>query len=222
MKNFKRSIKLFLFIPVLLLIGTLKVEAQKGAFGLRYMPTFSSTEIRTSSGGSVQGEAEMGFGAGALLAFNFSEYIGIQGELIYSSTSQKYRENDFDRKINLKYVNIPLLLSLNTGKLKKVNFNVVAGPQIGLSVGSSFTGGPADDEAVLSVKKGDLGFAYGAGIDFALTPSGTFRLGLGYRGVRGMFDISDNNRTLTGDGYYLLDRSKNKSNAGYVGLSFLF
>ncbi len=133
------------------------------------MPTLSSLDVQTSSGGQISGSGTFGFGAGIFIGFNFSDNFGLQGEAIYSTLNQKYTEDDVEKEIKLEYINIPLLLSFNTGKLKPVNFNVVAGPQIGISVGSElFTsdGGDPDNEAVLSVKKGDLGFAYGAGCRF--------------------------------------------------------
>lgn len=198
-------------------------NAQKGEVGLRFMPTFSSTNIQLSSGGEVQGNATIGFGAGVLIAYNFSKFVGVQGEILYSSTSQKYKEEGNERKVNLEYINIPLLLSFNTGKTKTFNFNLVAGPQIGVSVGSSITDVvPNSMNPVLSVKKGDLGVAYGAGIDFGLNPAKTIRLGLGYRGVRGLIDISEDNGTLNSNSYYLLDKAHSKSNSVYIGMSYLF
>ncbi|KRP07614.1 MAG: hypothetical protein ABR94_08265 [Sphingobacteriales bacterium BACL12 MAG-120802-bin5] len=135
-------------------------------------------------------------------------------------------ENDVEQQLNLRYVNIPLLLSLNTGKTKAINFNAVAGPQVGFNVGSSLSHSseqnPDQPQALLSVKKGDIGFAYGAGIDFGLNPEKTIRLGMGYRGVLGLLDISDSSNTTTTEGYYVLDRSKLKTNAAYIGLSILF
>ncbi|MCC6461783.1 MAG: PorT family protein [Saprospiraceae bacterium] len=207
-------------------ILTPDAHAQKAEFGLRFMPTFSSLDIKTSSGGTIKGEGTFGYGVGALLGFSFSDYVGIQGEVIYSAVAQKYKEQDVERKIDLKYINIPVLLSLNTGKTKAINLNIVAGPQLGISVGSSlFTTGtnPADStNAVLAVKKGDLGIAYGAGLDFGLNSARTIRLGIGYRGVYGLFDISDNSNSLTTDSYYILDRAHIKSNSIYAGLSILF
>lgn len=215
--------KISVAIQALLLIITFNANAQKGEFGFRYMPTYSSTDIQLSSGGKVEGNATLGFGAGAILGFNFTNNIGIQGEIIYSSTSQKYKEVDIERQINLKYINLPLMLSFNTGKLKVVNFNIVAGPQMGISVGSSISGITTDNpDAVLSVKKSDLGVAFGAGLDFGVTPDRSLRIGIGYRGVRGLVDISDNNRTLNTGSYYVLDKAHSKSNSAYIGLSYLF
>jgi hypothetical protein len=215
------------FLPflVLLLSITIQANAQKGEVGLRFMPTFSSFEMKNAGGGTVDGDVTLGFGLGALLGFNFTNIVGIQGELIYSSISQKYKEVDVEHRVNLRYFNIPLLLSLNTGKTKAVNFNVVGGPQIGISAGSRLStvnGNNTIPDPVLAVKKGDLGLAYGAGLDFALNTARTFRFGLGYRGVLGLFDISDNNASIATDAYYILDRTNVNTNAIYVGLSLLF
>ncbi|MEI7586995.1 porin family protein [Runella sp.] len=212
-------------IFTLLLVWSFNMAAQRAEIGLRLMPTYSNLAVKTSSGGSVKGEAVLGFGVGALLGFNFTNQVGIQGEVIYNTISQKYKELDIERKIKLTYVNIPVLFSLNTGKTNVINLNIVAGPQIGISVGSKITttgGDVAQPNAVLSVKKGDLGFAYGVGLDFSLSPSHHSRLSIGYRGVTGLFDISDNSRTITTDSYYLLDRTHIKTNAVYIGLSQLF
>lgn len=213
-------------VAALSFVSITHVCAQSVEFGLRLMPTFSSFDLKTSSGGTVKGEVKVGFGAGALLGFNFSDHVGVQGEIIYTTMSQKYKESDIERKVNLRYVNIPLLLSLNTNKNAGVNFNIVAGPQIGISVGSSLniSGNNSTDstQAVLSVKKGDLGVAYGVGIDFGINESHTIRMSLGYRGVLGLIDISDNSGTIVTDSYYVLDKTHIKSNAAYIGLSFLF
>jgi hypothetical protein len=222
MKPFLRNLTL---IIAMIISGTLLVDAQKGEFGLRFMPTFSSFEMKNSGGGTVKGDVTLGFGLGALLGFNFTNVVGIQGEVMYSSITQKYKELDVEHRVNLRYLNIPLLLSLNTGKTKAVNFNIVGGPQIGISAGSRLSTVGDNNliaEPVLSVRRGDLGVAYGAGVDFALNAKRTFRFGLGYRGVLGLLDISDNNKSLTTDSYYILDRTNIKTNAAYFGLSLLF
>jgi len=209
---------------VVLIFSSLVIYGQKGEIGLRYMPTYSSLDFQTSSGGKISGEGTFGYGIGAILGFNFSEHVGIQGELIYSSYNQRYKEVDNERRINLKYINIPMLISLNTGKTKPINISVVAGPQIGVSVGSSvFSSSPSGtSKPVLALKRGDLGFAYGVGIDFAMTASGKSRFQFGYRGVSGLLDISDNSKTLNNDSFYVLDKSHIRTNALYVGLSLLF
>ncbi len=205
---------------------TVTLNGQKAEFGLRYMPVFTKFDINTSTGGKMEGDIELGYGVGAILGFNFTNHVGIQSEVIYNSYSQKFKEADVERNINLKYINIPLLLALNTSKFKAFNLGIVAGPQIGISVGSkllSTTGTePNASLPILAVKKGDLGFAYGAGLDIGLNPSHTFRLGVGFRGVHGLIDIRDQSSTIATDQYYILDRTMIKVYSGYAGISFLF
>jgi hypothetical protein len=210
----------------LLFISPVSINAQKGEVGAMFMPTFSSLSLHSSSGGSVTGDLTVGYGGGVKLGYYFTEQIGIQGEIIYNSLSQDYKEQDIKRNINLKYINIPLLLSLNTGKLKPINVNVVVGPQIGISVGSSVSTTSGNiinvPNAKVSVKRGDIGFAYGAGVDFGVNSAKTLRVGVGFRGVYGLVDISgDNNNSITSS-YQVLDRTHIVTYSGYVGVSYLF
>ncbi|MDZ4845873.1 MAG: porin family protein [Chitinophagales bacterium] len=187
--------------------------------GFRFMPTFSSFQLKDSGGGEVDGDFSFGYGFGAVIGVNFQEHIGLQGELIYSSIAQKYRDQDLDYTVKLHYINIPLLFALNTGKTKVVNLNVVVGPQFGINVGSDIkTVDGNEDVAVLAVRGGDLGFAYGAGLQFGHQ----VKFDLGFRGVYGLIDISDDSRTKTTDQYYVLDRTHVKTYSLYAGLSFLF
>ncbi len=224
MKNLRIENKIKLVVAGLFLSFTTGAVAQKVELGFRIMPTFTAMEFNTSDGGTVKAEGKLGWGVGGFLGVNFTNHVGLQAEVIYTTLSQQYKEADITHDITLKYINIPLLLSLNTGKDKPVNLNVVVGPQIGLNVGSDINSqsgdGTTSAQAKLQVKKSDIGFAFGAGIDFGLTS--TVRLGLGYRGVRGLIDISDNSNALTTDNYYVLDRTKTITNAGYVGISLLF
>ncbi|MBL0315698.1 MAG: PorT family protein [Flavobacteriales bacterium] len=226
MKRTHNKITFTFMIAIFLMVGSKVSNAQNGEFGLRFMPTFTALSLNTSTGGTVEGSATMGYGVGAFLAFNFNPHIGVQAEGIYSSISQKYKEEEIERKINLKYINIPLLLSLNTNKNLPVNLNLVGGPQMGISVGSSMSSSGGDGttatQGIFAVRKGDVGFAFGAGLDFGVNPDQTIRISFGYRGVRGLFDISDNNRTDVTNSYYILDRTKIKTNAVYLGASIMF
>lgn len=195
-------------------------------FGVRFMPTVSSFDMRTSSGGVVTGEATLGFGGGAVLGFNLTNHIAIQGEAIYNSYSQKYKDQDMQREINIRYINVPLLLSLNTGKSNPVNLGIEFGPQFGFNIGSSISGSTGSHSdtltTVLAVKKADFGFAYGAGLGFILNKSKTIRLDLGFRGVYGFVNIGNTSQPKDNNSYYILDRATVKTYSGYVGFSLLF
>ncbi len=226
MKNLISKVASSIVLMVIFSVSSLDVKSQGAEFGVRFMPTYSAFDIQSSEGGVIQGTVTLGYGIGAFVGLNLTDHFGLQGEVIYSSINQKYTELDVEKKITLKYVNIPLLAVLNTGKSLPVNLSLAAGPQFGISVGSSIDGSVEGDSLilvpVLAVKKGDLGVAYGAGIDFGLDPANMIRLGLGFRGVFGLFDISDDSKTQTTDKYYVLDRTQIKTYSVYMGLSILF
>jgi opacity protein-like surface antigen len=239
MKNLMRKSIMCMSAAALLFVCTLNAKAQdpqnndqqkefipKIEFGVRFMPTFSQFNMQTSEGGTVNGHVILGYGVGALLGYNFNSHLELQAEVIYSSITRKYTELDVERKINLRYINIPLLFSVNTSKYRAVNLNIVVGPQLGIIVGSKLYSSGGDgtntSQAMLSVRKTDLGFAYGAGLDFGLNPKHTLRLGVGFRGVYGLIDISKNSPTTVTDSYYVLGRTHVQTYSIYSGLTFLF
>jgi hypothetical protein len=242
MKTLKNKIIISLCVAALLVVTSVKVNAQvtdpdpqntgpekagapKIEVGARFMPVFSSFKMSTSEGTMIKGTAILGYGFGALLGLNFNDHVGIQAEVIYSSIGRKYTEVDVNRRINLRYLNIPVLLSINSGKFKPVNLNLVIGPQLGIMAGSAiYTSGTTTTDtpiALLSVRKSDLSLAYGAGLDFGCNHSGTFRIGVGFRGTYGMVDISHSGLD-DATSYYLLHRTHIQTYSIYTGLSFLF
>ncbi len=107
--------------------------------GFHYMPTFYTMDFRTSDGGIVKGSVSLSHGFGAMMAFNLSQHIGFQGEIDYYKASQSYKDLDVDQNVDIKYIDIPVLLSLNTNKTARVNLNAVVGPQFGINVGSNIS-----------------------------------------------------------------------------------
>ncbi len=203
-------------------------ELFKGEIGFRFLPTFTSMEFQTVDAGTVRGEVTLGYGFGGMLAANFNKHAGLQFEVIYNSLTQKYKDRELDRRIDISYINFPLLLSLNTDKTKPVNLNFVFGPQMGYNIGSRVetSGGGSSGadtvQAVLAIRKGDFGIAYGAGLEFKLNEEGNFRFDIGYRGMYGLVNINDNSGTRTTNSYYILEKSRIRTNSLYLGFTFLF
>jgi hypothetical protein len=198
---------------------------KSGEIGFRFMPAFSKFNVRDANGRTIEGDYVLGYGYGGLIAVN-GKHVGLELEVIYNPISQKFKDQQLERTIDINYLNIPLLLTLNTDKSKPVNFNVAFGPQIGINTGSSLrtTGGGDVDtvRAQIALKQSDFGIAYGAGLEFALNPMRTVRLDIGFRGVYGLVDISDNSKTRATGSYLIIDKTNRESYAGYLGLSFLF
>jgi len=192
--------------------------------GFRFMPTFTSLDFHKSEEGPLETTLVLDYGFGGLIGVNFSEHVGLQAEVIYLMMSQKYQEHQkAEQTVKLSYINVPLMLVLNTNYNNPVNLNVCFGPQIGINTGSKIESGESNGtdtiHAVLAVKPADLGFAYGAGLDFGHR---NFKISVGFRGVYGLLDISDQSESLTTDEYYILDRSHVKTYSGYIGVAFGF
>lgn len=194
--------------------------------GIRFMPTTSDIKVQNSDGNIVDGEIVLSYGYGGLLGYNFTKHVGVQLEVLYNTLSQKYADHTLDREIDINYINVPLLLSLNVNRTNAFNINLAVGPQLGVNVGSSVTtrgtaNGNTNTKAVLAVKENDFGIAYGGGIDFGLNAARTIRLDLGFRGVTGLVDISDRSKTLETDSYYILQKKRTQTYSGYIGFTFL-
>ena len=215
----------FQAIVIFLVLSGYASQAQKLEIGARLMPSFSSFDVKNSSGGTVKGSVKLGFGAAAMVGYNISKNVGIEADLVYNTISQTYTDQNVENKIRLSYISIPLLISLNTNKTKKVNFNMVLGPHIGINVGSNIKTSGNDgintSQAILSVKKNDLGITYGAGLDIGLNDENSFRLNFGYRGATGLIDVSDNTNSITTNSYYVLDGTRITINSAYIGISYL-
>src|ERR1041385_3392836 len=103
--------------------------------GFRYMPTISSFDVHTSEG-VANGTFVLSHGFGGFIGVKTSEHFDLQLEIIYLKLAQKFKQNDETNKVELSYVNVPLMFVFNTDLNKPVNFNVCVGPQVGLNTGS--------------------------------------------------------------------------------------
>ena len=137
---------------------------------------------------------------------------------------KKFYPQNWDRKIKVSYVNIPLLFSFNTDRRRKINFNAVLGPQLGFNLGASISSasGQGSDTltTAIAVKSTDFGLAYGAGVGIMMNTTNTLRLDLGYRGVSGLVDIVK--PTSSTANVYTIRQATIRTNALYVGITFLF
>lgn len=207
--------------------GKLSAQSSQGFYGgINFMPTVSQFNVQTIDNGTAKAKMVLGYGFGLQAGYNFNEHVATQLEAIYSTLSQKYTDRSLERTIDLSYVHFPLTFRYNTDITGPVNFNIVLGPQVGVNVGSKIRteDGRATDtvEAILAVKPADFGIAYGAGLNFGLGQASNPKINVGFRGVQGILDISESSQTTTTDQYYILDRSRVRTYAGVIGLTYLF
>jgi hypothetical protein len=200
-------------------------EMKHGEFGLHFIPMITTLEFNTSGGEVVRGDATLGMGYGGKIGLNFSPYVGILGEVNYDAITQRYKDQDIEREVHINYLNIPVLLVISSDKTLPVMLNVHVGPQFGLNLGADMTSSGTSEtdtvHAVIAVKEGDVGVAYGAGLGFMLIPDkNSLRLDLGFRGMYGLVDMRGDE---TGPNTYnVLVKASRKAYGGYLGLTVLF
>ena len=198
-----------------------EVPLRWGEFGLRFFPTVTYLSFNTAAGDVVKGEATLNYGYGAMLGFNFTRHFGIMAEADYLGIEQKYKDQALDRVVHLNYINVPVMLQFNTDKKAPVNLNLVAGPQFGINVGSDVSASGDENagtvQATVAAKGGDVGIAYGAGLEIALNHQHTFRIDLGFRGMYGLVDISSDE--VAPNTYNVLVHASRSAYGGYIGIA---
>lgn len=140
---------------------------------------------------SVSGDSKVGLLGGLYLTANLSDKFAVQPELLYSSMGSK--TDDISDAFG--YIQVPILLRYNINE----NFNLHAGPQIGLLLSAKSDGVDIKDE----FKGTDFGASFGAGVDFGKF-NGGLRYYLGFsnisdidtQGIPGLGDISFKNTSF--------------------------
>ena len=112
---------LLLFVCVLALTTLSQAQVR---FGVK-----AGINLANVSGDDVDGNSmKIGFNAGAVAKISVSEAFSIQPEIVYSDQGAKLED---DVKLNLSYINIPILAQYNTG-----GFIIETGPQFGFRMGA--------------------------------------------------------------------------------------
>lgn len=203
-----------------------ETPSQRGFhIGARYQPTFGQLDFRTEGNETIRANFEVAHGFGGSLNYYFSNYVGTHLEV--NATRQAYQFEDAQRirRVDLSYINVPLLLSLNTNYGKPVNFNITGGPYFGLNTGASTDvvvnngNTTGTGVAVVNVNPLDIGIAYGAGIDFGIGETRWMHINLGFRGTQGIIDIGETQTTQTQNQFQIVaGKSRMKTYGAYIGL----
>ncbi|CAN5402575.1 porin family protein [soil metagenome] len=115
----------------------------------------NSTNLKFSGDGfNFNPDSKIGFYAGLLAEIGISDMFALQPEAMYALMGAK----SGDDKLNLSYVNIPVLL-----KYKNQGLSLVAGPQLGLLVSAKEDDGSNTTDIKDQFKSTDFGLVLGAG-----------------------------------------------------------
>ncbi len=126
--------KKLLFVSIAALLMPLSLAAQTSTAGLKGGLNLSGLTVD----GNVDRHLKPGFHAGVFAKIPFSDFVGIQPELMYSGKGVRvnYDEDAFadgESKFNLHYVEMPVLLVINPSDVFFIEF----GPYVSVLVGAN-------------------------------------------------------------------------------------
>ena len=128
-------------------------------------------------------DSKAGFHLGLLGHIHLSKHFAMQPELVYSQQGAKYTTSGVETKIDLGYINIPVMFQYMFDN----GFRIQAGPQLGIMVNAeSETNGV---ETELNDNLAAIDFALGAGLGWIHVPSG---FGVDARYNFGITNINEN------------------------------
>ncbi|GIV22811.1 MAG: PorT family protein [Bacteroidia bacterium] len=114
--------------------------AQEGTFkiGAAVLPqnTWLLNQDDSDAGPELDYEVTWGFAGGLTLGYNFTDYLGVGLDVLYSSQGQKYKGTvsgvNWTAQTRLNYLKLPLLLRFNSDPNSPVQFSFFVGPQLNL------------------------------------------------------------------------------------------
>jgi hypothetical protein len=175
----------------------LNAKAQTAHFGIK--AGLNASSLNTNPSNSDM-QTKIGFNAGFLAHIHTgSEIWAIQPEIYYSDEGAKSKSNS-DNKINLGYINVPVLVQYMFDN----GFRIEAGPQVGFLASAKSKEGSTSTDIKDNMKGATFSIPVGLGY---LTSSG-----LGFD-ARYNFGISNINKS---------DASKVHSNVFQFGLFYQF
>jgi Outer membrane protein beta-barrel domain len=146
-------------------------------------------------------DTKPGFNLGLIGHIHLAKQVALQPEAFFSLQGAKYTTLGIETKVNLSYINVPVLLQYMFDN----GFRLQAGPQVGFLIHAESKTSNTNVSIMNNLKKVD--FALSAGLGYVHTPSG-FGIDARYN-----FGLSNINKS-----------SSNKStNQGFqLGVFFLF
>lgn len=121
-------------------------------------------------------KSKIGFNVGGFVEVPVAESFAVKPELVFSTQGAK-SENDDDSKLNLSYLNIPVLGKYTTSS----GFYGETGPQLGFLVGAKAKSDDGDADVKEFYKTTDFAWAFGVGYEMAESGFGVnlrYNLGL--------------------------------------------
>ena len=171
--------KLLLVVACVAIVGS--ASAQKFSYGVK--AGMNASNITKLDGEFVDADTKLkgGLYAGIFGEYTFSEYLGVQAEIMYSAQGCSFDVSGVDYlRMNLDYINVPILAKIYV----LPQLSVDLGPQFGFLLSAKVKAKGDGDTAKTDIKDGmksfdlsvPLGLSYK--FDFGLEINARYALGL--------------------------------------------
>ncbi len=185
----KRSFKVkrhFFFICIIILLISTGGLCQSITTGVKV-----GLNSATTGGTDGSSQSITSFNAGMFATFDVTGLLALQSELLYTMKGYKasYPVPEVIGPIpfgsgivtaKISYLEIPVLLKLNTSSLRTIRPNIFAGPEVAFKLSSkAISGSPSSEQDLQNVNSTDFGIIVGAGININL-PITTLMVDLRY------------------------------------------
>lgn len=171
--------KLQLSAALIAIVFATTVQAQHVNIGIK--AGLNLYNIKNSNDSKY--DMKPGLHAGLLGHIHVNKNFAIQPELLFSAQGAKYKTSGVDTKLNLNYLNVPIMLQYMFDN----GFRLEAGPQLGLLLTAKADDGTTKTDIKSDLKPVDLGLGFGIG--YIHVPSG---FGVDARYNLGLSNINDN------------------------------
>lgn len=165
-------------IIVAIMVST-TVQAQNANIGIKGGLNLYNVNNESSS----NGDAKLGFHLGLIGHFHLNEQFALQPEVVFSTQGSEFTNSGNDVKLNLNYINVPLILQYMFDN----GFRLQAGPQLGLLVSAKTEANDTELDLKDNFKGIEFGASFGVGY---VNPSSNF--GIDARYNMGLTDINEN------------------------------
>jgi Outer membrane protein beta-barrel domain len=181
--------KLYVTMAVCLALAATAVNAQRIHPGIK--AGLNVYTLHNDNGPSY--DARAGFHAGFLAHIHVDRQFAIQPEIVYSSQGARYTVANTEFRLNLDYINVPVLFQymFNNG------FRIEAGPQVGFLINAKSETGNIKTDVNNSFKAVD--FSLAAGVSYVNTRTGLgadLRYNFGFGNINETSSIKSVNRGL--------------------------
>ncbi len=136
--------------------------------------------------GNTAYDTKAGVNIGLLGHIHFTKQFALQPELVYSTEGGKYTVTGVDTKVNLAYINVPVLFQY----MFENGFRLEAGPQVGFLTSAKSETNKTKTDIKDNIKPVD--FSLGLGVSYLHPKSG---FGVDARYNLGLSNINENSST---------------------------